>query len=74
MAKVHGIVYITLGLFISIASWRIDKEKLIIFFYVGLFFVLIGAFKLVLNFIKNKANKQEKIQTKAQHEHHPAQH
>ncbi len=74
MAKIHGLVYIVVGLFVSILSWKLNYEKLIFFFYIGWFFVLIGAFKLVLNFIKNKAKKQETIQTKAHHTPHSQQH
>ena len=60
MAKIHWSVYIIVGLFVSIFSWRLNYEKLIFFFYAGLFFIFVGILKLVFSFIKNRMNKKEK--------------
>lgn len=64
MAKIHGFIYIVIGLFIVLASWKINLNALIFFFYVGWIFVLIGIIKLVLGFGKNRDTKspQQKIQ------------
>ena len=71
MAKIHGLVYILVGLFVSISSWRLNYEKLIFFFYSGLFFIFIGILKLIFNLIKNKTGKKEKIHAKSvQHQTH----
>mgnify|MGYP001560674080 CR=1 FL=1 len=57
MAKIHWLIYIIVGLFVSISSWRIDYEDLYIFFYAGLVFILIGIAKLIfgLNIKKEKS-------------------
>lgn len=61
MAKIHGLVYVIIGLSISIVSWKLKNEKLMSFFYIGLIFVLIGFVKLIFNKIKRKVGKTEKI-------------
>lgn len=61
MAKIHGLIYIIVGLFISILSWKLTYQKFILFFYIGLIFVLVGAIKIILNFLKNKS--QNKLQS-----------
>jgi ribosomal protein L32 len=57
MAKIHGIVYILIGAFVSIMSWRLNQEKLLFFYYAGYFFIFVGVLKLIFNLIKNKAEK-----------------
>jgi len=47
-AKIHGLVYIIVGLFVAAASWEINFGKLLLFFYAGLAFILIGIIKLIL--------------------------
>ncbi|MBS3104867.1 zinc ribbon domain-containing protein [Candidatus Woesearchaeota archaeon] len=69
MAKIHGLVYILVGLFVSIFSWRLNYEKLIFFFYAGWIFVFIGVVKLIFNLIKTKMNKKEKIHHKSVQQH-----
>lgn len=56
MAKIHGVVYIILGLFVSIASYKINYDKLYPFFYIGFLFVIYGVAKILISFI----NKEEK--------------
>ena len=68
MAKIHWLVYIIIGLFVAIFSWKRDFEKLMIFFYLGLMFILIGIVKLVFSIGKNK-HKEEKIHHKASQQH-----
>ena len=58
MAKVHGLVYIAVGSFVSIASWKIDYERFIFFFFIGLAFVLIGFGKIIFSLIKKKKGKK----------------
>ena len=71
MAKIHWFVYIVVGLFISILSYRLNYEKLVFFFYVGLIFVFVGIVKLIFNLIKKKMSKKETMHHKA---HHQTQH
>ena len=47
MVKIHGIVYIIVGLFISGVAWKVNKDKLLFFYYVGFVFVLAGVIKIV---------------------------
>lgn len=60
MPKIHGLIYIAVGLFVSILSWRLDYNKLTFFFYAGLVFVLVGVIKLLLDLAKRKAGAKEK--------------
>ncbi|MBI2659896.1 zinc ribbon domain-containing protein [Candidatus Woesearchaeota archaeon] len=71
MAKIHGLVYILVGAFVSIMSWRLNQEKLLFFYYAGYFFIFVGVVKLLFNWIKNNA---EKPKVSAQQESHHAVH
>ena len=64
MPKIHGILYITTGLFVSAVSWKLNYEKLVFFFYSGLLFTIIGAVKLIFSFIKSKGKNERKIHQK----------
>lgn len=68
MAKIHWLIYIIVGLFVSILSWRLNYQKLIFFFYAGVIFIVIGAVKIGLNLIKNKETKPKVVHHKAQHQ------
>ncbi|MEK6891717.1 MAG: zinc ribbon domain-containing protein [Nanoarchaeota archaeon] len=61
MAKIHGIVYLIIGLFISIASYYIKYDKLYPFFYVGLLFITFGVAKIVIGFINKEEKKQSPL-------------
>ncbi|MEK6983412.1 MAG: hypothetical protein AABX33_02470 [Nanoarchaeota archaeon] len=62
MAKIHGLVYIAVGAFVSIASWKMNYEKLIFFFYAGLIFIFVGIVKLFIGLMKNKNIEQKTSQ------------
>ncbi len=82
MAKIHWLVYIAVGLFVSVLSYKINYNNLYLFFYVGWIFVLIGIIKMLFGFGKNKdvKNLQQKMQhknlTQPQHsmQHHQKHH
>lgn len=61
MAKVHWSIFILVGLFVSIISWRINYEDLYLFFYAGLAFVLIGIVKLILGLNAKKGKKEKNM-------------
>ena len=63
MAKLHGLVYIVVGFFVASVSWKISYEKLFLFFYIGVLFILLGIGKLIFG---SKANKEEKQKTAGQ--------
>lgn len=44
--RIHGIVYIVVGLFIAILSRMIDSTKLILFIFVGIVMALFGIWRL----------------------------
>ena len=71
MAKIHWLVYVIVGLFISIASYKLNYDKFIFFFYSGLIFVFIGVVKLIFSVIKGRMNKQEETQKAIQPKIHP---
>ena len=56
MSKIHGLIYIIVGLFVSSISWKLNYAKLFLFFYLGLIFIIVGIVKLILG---PKANKEE---------------
>ncbi len=62
MAKIHWTIYIVIGLFVSILSWRLNYEKLIFFFYAGWVFVFVGVIKLIFGLIKRKMIKTKTTQ------------
>lgn len=69
MPKIHGLIYILVGLFVSILSYKLNYEKLIFFFYAGLIFIFIGVIKLIFDLIKREMSKtttQHKIHGKPQ--------
>ena len=66
MPKIHGLVYVFVGLFVSVLSWRLNYQKLIFFFYAGLIFVFAGIVKLTINFVKSKKNKTQNMHHKIQ--------
>ena len=67
MAKIHGLVYVLVGLFVSIFSWKVNYEKFIFFFYAGWIFVFIGIIKLIFGFIKRRMDAKEKPKDSVQH-------
>ena len=68
MPKINGLVYIAVGLFVSIMSYKLNYQKLIFFFYIGLLFVFVGVVKLIFGLIKRNVNKKESAQQKTQHQ------
>ena len=72
MAKIHGLAYIIIGILVSAASWKINKEDLYLFFYVGILFIGVGAAKLLLGLLKNKKEEKKMVHHKAPH--HQKQH
>lgn len=64
MAKIHGLVYIIIGILLVIASWKINFNELILFFYAGWLFVLVGIVKLLLGFGKKENRVQQKEQNR----------
>lgn len=68
--KIPSLVYIILGIVISVfsnfVSQRTENNGIIIFFYVGIGFVIFGVFKLILGFVlrdKEKPVQQKKPKT-----------
>ena len=59
MKKIHWSVYIIMGLFISAASYKLNYQKLIFFFYLGLIFVLVGIARLIIGKNENKRQMQK---------------
>ena len=66
MVKIHGIIYILIGIFISIASYFVNVNDLYIFFYAGMFFIAYGVAKIVLGFIIGQKEQQKAVQHKTQ--------
>ena len=58
----HGIVYLIIGIFVAIASYKINYDKLYVFFYIGLLFIIYGVAKIIIGF----SNKDEKKQVPKQ--------
>jgi len=62
MAKIHGLIYVLTGLFVSIMSLKLNYPKLIFFFYIGLIFIFVGCIKLILSFLRKKKNETKNAQ------------
>ncbi|HLC50301.1 MAG TPA: hypothetical protein VJI97_02630 [Candidatus Nanoarchaeia archaeon] len=63
MAKIHWIVYLLAGFLTSSVSWKLNYDKFLLFFYVGILFILIGIAKMTFS----SGKKDEKpLQHKAQ--------
>jgi len=60
MVKIHGIAYLIIGVLVTASSYYIDKQKLIVFFYIGLIMIGIGIAKLVVKSISGSANKTKR--------------
>lgn len=67
MAKIHWSVYIIVGLFVSIFSWRVNYDKFVFFFYAGWIFVFIGIAKLAFGFANKKMNRTKEPEVAPQH-------
>ena len=63
MTKIHGLIYIVIGFFVASVSWKISYEKLFLFFYMGVLFILFGIGKLIFG---SKEIKEEKQNTAGQ--------
>ena len=59
MVKIHGLVYILIGIFVAIASYLIDRNDLSVFLYVGMFFIAFGVAKIVIQFIMGQKEQQK---------------
>ena len=66
MSGIHGIIYIIVGLTISIYSWFLDRKKFFVFIILGGMFVLVGLGKWIFN--KNR-NPRQKKHTANQYKH-----
>ena len=58
MAKIHGLVYLLVGGFISYVSWIISFDNLKLFFYLGFVFAGIGIVKIF--FAMSRKDEKEK--------------
>ena len=66
MAKIHWSVYVIVGLFVSVFSYKLNYEKLIFFFYIGLVFIVIGFTRMVLGW--GKKGKEDDKHGKVRHQ------
>ena len=58
MPKIHGIIYLAIGIFVAITSYEISYAKLYFFFYIGLLFIIYGVAKIIIGFINKEEKKQ----------------
>ena len=57
MAKIPGIAYILIGLFVGLVSYFSNNKSLKFFIYIGFFLGLIGIIKLFITGISKKKEK-----------------
>ena len=67
MAKLHWMVFIIAGLALTFSSWMIDREKLVLFFYAGFVFLLIGIAKFIYE--SKGEDKKETGEKQLRHSH-----
>lgn len=60
MVKIHGLVYIAIGIFISVFSYKTNYDKLIFFFYLGFVFIFVGIVKIII-FLIRKSSEEQKV-------------
>ena len=58
MAKIPGIIYLIIGIFVAVASYEISYNKLYFFFYIGLIFIVYGVARIVIEFINKGEEKK----------------
>ncbi len=63
MAKIHGFVYLIVGIFVALISYFSDNQSLKLFLYVGFLLGIIGIIKLFITGLKKKKEKPVKQQT-----------
>ena len=66
MVKIHGALWVVLGIFIAGYSWFIQRRSgtnMVFFIWVGVLFLVWGAFRLTSDYILNqpKAKKEELV-------------
>jgi membrane protease subunit (stomatin/prohibitin family) len=61
--KIHPIVYIIIGFAVAIISYNVDYTKLILFFWVGIIFIMVGLVKFLFRFLQREL-KETKTQKK----------
>lgn len=71
MTTIHGIAYIFLGMIVSGISYFLDKRNnnnsFVLFFYLGIVFIIVGILKLWIKYIQSKPDKQQNAQLHFQH-------
>jgi len=59
MMKIHSIIWLLIGLLVSIVSQIANNASLRFFFYVGLLFIAIGFIKAVVSYLTPKPEKKQ---------------
>ncbi len=67
MAKIHGFVYLIIGIFVSLVSYFSKNEALKLFIYIGFLFGFIGIVKLFISSLSKKKEKPIKQHPKTFH-------
>lgn len=57
MAKIHGFVYLIVGIFIALVSYFSDNPSLKLFLYIGFLIGIIGIIKLFITALQRKKEK-----------------
>jgi len=70
MTKIHGIAYILVGAIVSFVSWKINFNNLIIFFYAGIAFGVIGLFKIFIDLARKNEDSKKQANEKQHHIRH----
>ena len=63
MAKIHGFVYLIVGIFVALISYFSDNPSLKLFLYIGFLLGIIGIIKLFITSLQRKKEKPVKHQT-----------
>jgi len=73
MAKIHGAVYLAIGIFVSLVSYFSTNKSLRFFIYIGFLFGIIGIIKLLFTGLsKKKKERPLKQQQKVSHKEQSA--
>lgn len=65
MVKIHGLAYIIIGAVVAFFSYKLDPQKMQLFMYLAILFVIIGIGKLLID--ASKKPKKKPVRTHQVH-------
>ena len=64
MTKIHGMVYIIMGIIVLSVSWFVKRDKLVVFIYASFIMIAMGVVKLVFSAKKEQLHSRHAVENK----------